>query len=550
MKRSPRHVPLVIALAVLGACAPRPEGGGPAAERPDERAGHLIIGIQQEPDKLNTALNSMVYGTYINQAIYGYFTKYDSEMRLIPDVIREVPTLENGGVAPDGLTLTYHLRDDVRWHDGVPFTAADVVFSVETYLDTRHEVESRSGFDVIESMETPGEHTVVFHLREPYVKFVEDVFFDEPIIPRHLLHEHVGLEFGNAAFHRAPVGLGPFRFEEWVSGSHVTVVRNEDYFRGPPAIERITFRFITDSSSLLLALRAGELDGYDNAGTDQHGRLQRLPGVRVHVTPAIQWEHLDLNTEDPILQDVRVRRAIQLAIDRDEISRELYDGLWPPARGDIRPSLEWYEPAVEEIVRHDPDEARALLEEAGWRIDARSGYRAKDGQPLRLAISTTAGRQQRELTEQVLQHQLRDVGIELTIANHNATALFAPFADNGILKRGRFQIAMYAWSSTPDPDRFTLYHGSQIPPPEGQNFPRYRDQRLDELLETGRTTVDPARRLEIYREVQRIIATQVPMTPLVWRADLDPMTERLQNYRGNPTQSGDTWNIHEWRLAD
>ncbi len=546
---APLALLLAAALLATGCPAPPENAGGATtttASAGPQRGNRLVIGLEQEPDKLNTTLNAMVYGTYINNAIYGYFVRYDETMTLIPDVIEEIPTLENGGISPDGLRYTYRLRKGLTWHDGHPFTADDVVFSVAAIMDMRHEVESRTGYDQIQTTTAPDPHTIVFELKQPHAPFVEEIFFSNGLMPKHLLEASVGTGFGAAPFHRAPVGLGPFRFKQWISGQSVTLEASDTYWRGRPAIDEITFRFIPDTNSLLVALEAGEIDGYDNAGTDQRTRIARVPWVSEHIVPQLMWEHIDFNCEDPILSDVRVRQAIQLAIDRQQISREIYEGLWPPAYGDIAESLSWFNPKVREIVRHDPAAAAALLDEAGWKADA-NGMRSRDGQKLALSISTTAGRVQRERTEEVLQQQLAAVGIELTIQNHNATAFFAPVEQNGVLKKGKYQLGMYAWITSPDPNKKSLYHSSEVPP-QGQNNPRLRDARIDELLETGLTTLDPAKRKVIYDEFQIRLATLVPMTPIVWRSDIDVMPKRLVNYKANPTQNGDTWNIWEWSL--
>ena len=543
-----------LAAAFLSACggshpADQPaqnSGTAPAAARPNR----LVIGLEQEPDKLNTSLNAMVYGPYINNAIYGFFVKYDEKMNLIPDVLTEIPSLENGGISPDGLTYTYHLRPGLKWHDGVPFTAADVLFSIDAIMNPAHEVESRIGYDMIKEKSAPDDLTVVLHLKEVYAPFTESIFFSDGIMPKHLLETTMGSPaFNSAPYHRAPVGLGPFKFKEWVTGSHVTIIANPDYWRGKPAIDEITFRFIPDTNSLLVALQAGEIDGYDNAGTDQIEQLKKLPSVTPVIVPQLMWEHVDFNCEDPILKDVRVRQAIQFAIDRNVISREVYADLWKPAQGDISPALPaWYNPKVAELVRQDLTEAARLLDEAGWKLGA-DNLRFKNGQKLSLSISTTAGRTQREQAEEVLQQQLRQVGIELTIQNHNATAFFAPYEQNGVLKRGKFQLAMYAWITSPDPNKKSLYHSSQIPPPEGQNHTRYRSPKLDALIDEGLRTLEYSKRKAIYDDIQILLATDVPMTPIVWRADIDPMSKRLLNYKGNPTQNGDTWNIWEWTLS-
>lgn len=549
MTRHPSHrLPLLALLLGLTACPSQgPEGpGGGLASREPQRGNRLVIGLDQEPDKLNSALNAMVMGTYINNCIYGYFVKYDEQMQLVADVLTEVPTMENGGISPDGMRYTYHLRQGLKWHDGVPFTATDVLFSIDAIMDSRHEVESRTGYDHVKTKTAPDPYTVVVDLTEPYAPFVESLFFSEGLMPRHLLEDAVGPDFGKAPFQRAPVGLGPFKFKEWITGQSVTIEANPDYWRGRPGLDAITFRFIPNTNSLLIALQAGEIDAYNDAGTDQRPELSKIPWIRQYVTQQLMWEHIDFNTEDPILRDVRVRQAIQLAIDREQISREIYEGLWPPAYGDVAESLSWFNPKVKEIVRHDVAAAGRLLDEAGWRL-GEDGVRAKDGQRLTLSISTTSGRVQRERAEEVLQQQLAQAGVELTIENVNPTVFFAPVEQDGVLKKGKFQLGLYAWITSPDPNKKQLYHSAEVPP-QGQNNPRLKDPVIDKLLEDGLREIDPAKRKEIYDELQIELATKVPMTPLVWRADVDPMLARLKNFKPNPTQNGDTWNVWEWSI--
>lgn len=552
MTRHPSVRPLALIGLVLGltACPSEGPGGGPGggglASREPQRGNRLVIGLDQEPDKLNSALNAMVMGTYINNCIYGYFVKYDERMQLVPDVLTEVPTMENGGISPDGMRYTYHLRQGLKWHDGVPFTATDVLFSIDAIMDSRHEVESRTGYDHVKTKTAPDPYTVVVELTEPYAPFVESLFFSEGLMPRHLLEGAVGHDFGKAPFQRAPVGLGPFKFKEWITGQSVTVEANPDYWRGRPALDAITFRFIPNTNSLLIALQAGEIDAFNDAGTDQRPELSKIPWIRQYVTQQLMWEHIDFNTEDPILSDVRVRQAIQLAIDREQISREIYEGLWPPAYGDVAESLSWFNPKVKEIVRHDLAAAGRLLDEAGWKL-GEDGVREKDGQRLTLEISTTSGRIQRERAQEVLQQQLAQAGIELTIQNVNPTVFFAPVEQDGVLKKGKFQLGLYAWITSPDPNKKQLYHSAEVPP-QGQNNPRLRDPVIDKLLEDGLREIDPAKRKEIYDQLQIELATKVPMTPLVWRADVDPMLARLKNFKPNPTQNGDTWNVWEWSI--
>lgn len=512
------------------------------------RGGRLVIGMQQEPEVLNEALNTMVSVVYVCNLIFSKFVKHNDSLELVPDLITEIPTVGNGGISPDYLTYTYHLRRDARWHDGKPVTSHDVAFTYRLMMHPDINVETRQGWDVIAGVETPDEHTVVFHLREVYANFVGDCFYDESVLPRHLLEGTLGPDFQGADFHRHPIGSGPFVFHEWVPASHITVRANPAYYGGGPYLDEIVLRFVPDGNALLLELETGGVMGIDNAPNALAEAAGGVEGVTVYRNPALFNEHLDLNCRSPILGDVRVRRAIALVTDRHEISEKIYDGIWIPAYGDDHPGSPYYCDAPREMNALDPERAARLLREAGWVDRDGDGIREKDGKPLRLAISTVTGMLNRERTEMVLRDQYRRIGIELTVQNHHPTVLFGSYDEGGILKRGAFDIALYAILTPPDPSTKEGSYSAQFMPPAGQNYSRIDHERLTELLERGSATVAFRERKRIYDEIAVILAEQAPIVPLLWVTQLDAMPVRMHNYRPNPTQSGDTWNAAEWRL--
>jgi peptide/nickel transport system substrate-binding protein len=317
--------------------------------------------MQQEPEILNEAINSMVSVVYVCNLIFSKFVKHDDSMRLVPDLITEIPTLENGGISADHLVYTYHLRQDALWHDGVPVTSKDVEFSFRVMTHPDINVETRQGWDIVESVETPDPHTVIFRLSEIYANFAGDCFYDESVLPEHLLSGALGEGFQAAPFHTAPVGSGPFVFKEWVSGSHITLLANHDYYGDGPYLEEITIKFVPDGNALLMQLETGSVMGIDNAPDELLVLAGSLDGVTVYRNPALFNEHLDVNCENPILSDRRVRRAIAIAIDRDEISEKIYKGIWIPAYSDEHPGSPYHSGYGEEVLRCDPPAARRLL---------------------------------------------------------------------------------------------------------------------------------------------------------------------------------------------
>lgn len=525
-----------------GAAASVPSGG-------PVHGGRVIIGTQQEPEMLSEILNSMATNNMVCNLIFSKFVKYDDHFQLIPDLIREIPTTENGGISQDYRVFTYHLRPDVRWHDGQPLSSRDVRFTFDIIMDPKVNVESREGWEAVESLETPDDSTVIFRLARPYPDFVGETFSDEPVLPEHLLRASTGERFHAARFHRAPVGSGPFKFKSWTPGSHLELVANPDYYGEGPYLDAIIFKFVPSENTLLVQLKTGEIDAFDNANIAFMSQLETIPGVRVYRTPMLMYEHLDLNTENPILADRRVRRALSFATNKEEIAASIYNGMVVSAPLDEFDESRYYSKAAAARAEFDPAKARRLLHEAGWRDSDRDGILDRDGVPLKLFITASAGQPNRERTELVLREQYRAVGVDLELRNYAPTVLYGTYEDGGILKRGSFDVAMYAWLSTPEPSRREALYSATSVPPKGQNHPRFRHDELTRLLEQGSTETDRAKRDSIYQRVQEILVDEAPVIPLFWYTAVDPVTERLQNFRPNATQSADTWNAATWYLS-
>ena len=539
-----------IATGCARGCRPDAESRSAAANAATrERGGRIVLGIREEPETLTSLLLLTKSTRLIDNCILSRFVTWDDSLRLVPDLLVEIPTGTNGGISPDNLTYTYRLKPGVRWHDGKPLTAADVEFTYRVIMHPECGAETQQGFDIIERVETPDSLTVVFKLREPYAGFVADTFSDEDVLPRHLLEHEIGANFRNAAFHRAPIGSGPFKFQDWVPGSHITVVRNDDYHGGAPELDSIVFQVIPDANALALQLQAGAIDGADGLEPAQLPALQDLDRLRIVRTPSLAYEHVDFNCEHEILRDARVRRALAAATDRDALAATVYEGLAQPARADVQPLMPWYEPAADTANAYDPARARRLLADAGWRDEDGDGVRERAGKPLRFELSTTAGRATRENAQVVLQQQWREVGVDVVLRNYNPAVLFGSPEQDGRLRSGRFDAALFGWVQQPDPSGMVQIYGSRFVPPDGQNMARFRNRSVDSLLALGAGQAAPALRAHLFRQVEAILLREVPVLPLVWILELDAVPARLRNFRPSPTSSGDTWNVHEWWLA-
>ncbi len=533
---------LIVSL-LLGVGCGREKAGQEAPPAPAklQPGGQLVYGSLMEPNTLNPLLSDLLATAEVGSLIFSGLVQVNDKGEWLPDLATEVPTLQNGGVSRDGLTVTYRLRPGVTWHDGQPFTSADVKFTWETIMNRKVNVVSREGYDKIDAVETPDANTVVVRFRQYYAPFLT---LFTTILPRHQLAG--AADINKAAFNRAPVGTGPFRLREWRIAEAVVLEANAAYFRGRPNLDSIVYKVIPDSGIMLTQLKAGEVDIVSNVGLTQLEQVKAISGVRAVVTPNMIWEHLDFNVDNALFQDVRVRRAIALALDRQAIITEALKGVASAAVGDQSP-LSWaYNPALQPPAR-DVAAARDLLAQAGFKPGA-DGIFAKDGRRLVFNLVTTAGNKTRETVADTIVRQLKEAGVEATVRLADVPAFFGD-----VLRSRRFEAAMFAWVAGLDPDNASLWHSRNIPGAgngyQGQNYAGWRNQEVDGLTELGARTVDVEARKQAYFRVQELIVQEAPVIPLYFRSNIDAVRDVVVNYKPNPTQAGNLWNAREWGLT-
>jgi len=542
-----------------------PGGGGgdttttapPPASPPtvEDAGGTLTIGLFQEPDNLNPYLAVQTASNLVRDLVIEGLVRADPEGNYVPR-LAEVPSVANGTISEDGLTLTYKLVGGVTWSDGQPFTSRDVQFTWETIMDPANAVNSQNGYDQIASIETPDDQTVVITYNELFAPALSLFSIPEAILPAHILE---GQSLADADYNRVPLGTGPYMVTEWNSGQSIILDKNPNY-RVPdrPLLDRIIFKIIPDQNAGIAQMRTGDIDVFWNVDSGVIEQFNAMEDVTIQVTPSSNIEYLGLNLSadsDPAnphfaFGDPDVRLALAMAIDRRPIIDDLLFGLSEAATSPI--GLGWAAPEGLSNPEYDPDGARALLEGAGW-VDSGDGIREKDGQRLTLEISTPAGQQVRELTEQVLQEQFKAVGIELVINNVPAATLFGNWAENGKLKRGDFDIAMDTWGADLDPDAFlsTLFRSDQIPQESndgaGWNFFRLENATLDAAIDAGRATLDLDARKDSYRIVVEEVLDAGVYIPLYKRSMLDAFSDTVTGQLPNPW-SNFTWNAENWAI--
>ncbi len=508
--------------------------------------GQIVVGQLGDVETLNPLLSEENAGTMILNGIFSQLIRVDEKGNFVPDLATQVPTVQNGGISKDGLVYTFHLRKGVKFHDGQPLTAEDVKFTWEMLMNDKVQVVSRDGFDKIKKFEILDPYTVRMTLDQPYAPFlVTWAQTAGDIVPKHILGKLKPEEITKGGdFSRHPIGSGPFKLKEWKEASYIIIEANKDYFGKGPYLEKVIFKVVPDTNTLLTQVKTGEVDVVNNIQPKQYVQIKDDPRLNVQLNPASIYLHITFNLKNPIFQDKRVRQALSYALPRDLIVKSILNGIGQPAAGSTSPVLWAYDKTIKPYP-YDLKKANELLDEAGWKMGS-DGIRVKDGKPLSFEISTNSENQTRLQIEQVAQQEWKKIGVDLKIKNYEATTLFGD-----VLEQMKFDTIMFAWVTGSDPDEFTLYHSSQIPTPDhqvGQNYSSYKNPEMDKLLEEGQKTTDIRKRKEIYSKIQKIYAEDQPMLYVYYYVNVDVAPKALQNWRPAPFTNTMTWNINEWKL--
>jgi peptide/nickel transport system substrate-binding protein len=537
---------LAVAATLCGCTKISERAGLSGGANPWTRHGVLRIGSYEELDNLNPILTTELFVSDVCQLLYSGLIDYDDHGEPVPDVALAVPSQTNGGISKDGKIITYHLRHGVVFSDGVPLTSADVKFTWQQIVNPNNNAASRYPYDDVDSIDTPDPYSVVVHLKVPLSPFVG--FFMRngslgSILPKHLLGSYADLN--HVPFNLSPVGSGPYTIARYEPGVLLLLRANPRYWRGRPKLETIEYHIVPNQNTLLTEMEGHEIDFYFDAPEVQYAQLKATQGVRVTARPNQTFEHISFNCGRPPLDDVRVRRAIAYAIDWQKLADTVYLGLGQPGMADIAPSSWAYDPSVHQYA-FDPEKARALFAEAGWKPNA-DGMLAKDGVPLSLTITTVAGVTSRAKAEERIQQDLRHIGIDLEVHNAQANLLFATYGMGGMFARGKFDIGLYAWSYTvPEPDNTQTLGPDQVPP-NGQNYTFCKDALIGEYQKAARTNYDRAVRRAYLVKMQEREYDIVPRHTIIWRANIDAVNTDMKNFKPAPAVS-DFWNAWEWSI--
>jgi peptide/nickel transport system substrate-binding protein len=530
-----RILAAILAALLLAGCTQVATSGSGGAPDSGGRKNHyttphvLRIGDIQDFDNLNPHLATALLLGNLSQLTMAYLVRYGADNRPIPELATSVPTEANGGISKDGLTITWHLRKGVKWSDGQPFDADDVVFSTNAVNNQANNEVGRDGWELIKKIDEPDKFTVVYHLKKAYSGYLPTFFgsagANPCILPKHILG---GLpNINKAPYNSKPVGIGPFRYAEWVRGDHVTLEANPNYWRGVPKMQKIIYKVIPDRNTLLTQLTTGEIDMWTFVPVSFVGRATVLPNVAFHRAPSYLYSHLDFNTSHPALADKAVRTALRLATDRRSAVEKINHGVGIVQESQVTPASPFYRPIP--FVSYDIAKANAILDGAGWKRGP-GGIRAKNGVKLVLEWASVSGSPDADSRIELIRSNWAQIGVGIDLKHYNSSLFFQ--VTGGIMYGGKWDVTAFLWQLTPDAD-LNPENSCAALPPNGQNVTRLCDRKLETLLQAEKAAYDETKRTAIIAQGVKIIDEDAPYEVLFISEDVHAYNKDLTNWHPN-----------------
>ncbi|APG09957.1 ABC transporter substrate-binding protein [Bradyrhizobium japonicum] len=521
--------------------------GQPALARtsPAKPTGRVIVGLGQEPTVFNPLMVHIEVDDGVHFSVFDALFRIDPQGVIQPNLAVEVPDQKNGGISEDGLKWRIRLRDDVRWHDGTPFSAEDVKFTLELITNPNFRSWRTAGHALVRDITVISPTEISWRMEEPfapYLSFLTETF----IVPKHILEKEANPN--NAAFNQAPVGTGPFKWGQRVPGDHLELVANPNYFGEGPHIERLVFKYIPDLTVLYTQFKSGDVDlvGQPYITPDHYAEAKTLPNRVVTLVPRTSFESFYLNLERPQFKELAVREALYAAIDKEAIIQGLYYGVPTPTET-FMPRQSYFFNVNLPLHQFDVNRAGKILDQAGWAKGA-DGIRAKNGVRLSFANSTTSGDPLREQVQQFLQQTFAQLGVEMKISNLPAAVMWGEF-----WTQSQFDSVIVGSSYLigADPDVTNRLHSRSIAVKggRGSNNAQYANPEVDALLDKGARTFDPEARRAIYSRVQELVRRDLPFLPLYQSNAVEGLKKGINGFVPNGNTRTESWNALAWYWA-
>jgi len=545
-------VVLILATAVVfsgcsNGATPDPVNGGNGEDAGPVVGGMYTYGFSGEPATLNPILSSDAISSGITNFINDSLIKTDENLEFAPELAHDWE------VSEDGLVLTFYLRDNVEWHDGVKFTAEDVKFTFDMVMDPGYTGVRASDLKFVDHVEVVNDYEVAIHLTQVDVPIMQRLAGAAlGIIPKHIFGEVEASALREHKNSWDPIGTGPYKFAEYQSGRHVVLTANENYWGEGPYIETIMIRLYQDSQTLLSAFENGDIDFINRIPVEDIDRIKATMSddVTFIETPNNGYYYIGLKQNHKYLSDKNVRQALMYALDRQSIIDVVFQGYGTVINSHSVP-FSWAH--NEDVIEYSLDQAKAeeLFNEAGWTKDADGFLKNADGEKLEFVIVSMAGEEDKANVIAMAIEQWKEVGVDAKVEYYERSVLF-----NQYLDVGHFESYMWGWNLSVDPDSFNMFHSSQAklneagePDPNGTlvgfNDVEFISAEADALLEAGRATYDMDERIQIYGELQQLLNEELPYIFLYTTNDVKAMYNKVQNAVWSPLEPIDH---HLWYI--
>lgn len=524
----------------------------------------LVIGISQFPASFHPNIESMLAKYYVLNLATRPITAYDADWGNVCLLCTSIPTIENGGAVETdlgdgkkGISVTYTLQPDAYWGDGTPVTTRDVQYSIEIGKHPQSGIIGAEFYRRVLSVEVIDEKTFTLHMDRVDYKYNELGLY---LVPEHIdranfsePEQYRSRNSYDTDTYNPGLYFGPYRITNVEPGSHVEFERNETWWGTPPHFDKVVIKIIENTAALEANLLSGSIDYISgvlgltlNQGITMEKR--HAADFEFNFRPGLIYEHIDLNLDNPILSDVRVRKALIYAIDRQAINDQLFEGKQPVADVFVNPLDPAYDPSIPRYP-YDPDRSAQLLDQAGWNNIVDGVRHNAEGEALRLEIGTTAGSRVRETIQQVLQGQWKEVGIDVKIRNEPARVFFG----DTVAQRKFTGMAMFAWISDPESSPRTTLHSSEIPTADnnwqGSNYTGYRSEEMDELIDAVEIELNKEKRQVLWSRIQHMYAEDLPVLPLYFRSSPFVIPKWLEGIEPTGNTSTTTMWVENWSAA-
>lgn len=489
----------------------------------------LTISDGGDVNTLNPHLGQFAAVANLSEMTMAWLVKWDEHNRPYPELATAVPSRSNGGVSKDGLTITYHIRHNVTWSDGAPFNADDVVFSTAVVNNPANNESGR--LDQIVKVDEPDKYTVVYHLKKPYasstVAFFSSCCANPSLLPKHLLARYSNIN--TAPYNALPVGIGPFKFARWDRKAQVVLVANERYWRGRPKLDTIVYKIVPGHDDLLADVAAHRVDMWYQFSGSYLDRIRPIAGVTVYEQPSYAYNHFDFNVTHAVVADPVVRRALRLALNRQDIVDKIERGVGTVQDSALPPTAPYFSDLG--TTAYDPAKANALLDAGGW-MRGTDGVREKSGVKLNVNVAVIEGRPDVDRQIVLMRANWEQIGVSLNVKHYPAASMFAPAQQGGLVYGNDWDIVSFTWAADPIGD-FSGIYGCNAFPPAAQNNLRWCNQTAQAAMDALQGHDDQAHRTADLHAMMRAFIDDAPSIVTFVRTDLFAYNSDLKNYHPN-----------------